>query len=182
MVAEERVAQGSTKEFCSAWPNQPDHNMIAYFGEGKYVRAVEICSSCGWIDFAALDGYAENAIKESLTRRAQQIAVAVDTEPFAFVERFDEVLSLEDIVTQALAAASLLDAADPKIHSRGRSIRVALMNEIRREMDVQYHNGIQNAASQMANALMELRKISISSSGTKTTSPNIDADQRPAKE
>lgn len=101
---------------------------------GKKVRWVEICSLCRWIDKDALDGWADNAIKESLSARAQRIAVAIGTEPFAFVQRSDEVLQLDEIVFQALGAASAcwenLRDAGVFDSTRAKEVGIALLAEV----------------------------------------------------
>lgn len=97
------AARGSDANYCSAYPQEP-HHMVSH-SAGKKVRWVEICSLCRWIDKDALDGWADNAIKESLSARAQRIAVAIETEPFAFVQSSSQVLQIEEILLQALAAA-----------------------------------------------------------------------------
>lgn len=102
-MTEPAPASGSTAAYCSAYPID-GHGMVARSG-GSKVRFVEICQYCGWIDGAALDAYADNAVKESLTARAGRIAVAVETEPFRFIQPSSGNLPLREILLQALAAA-----------------------------------------------------------------------------
>jgi len=102
-VSEPGAARGSSADYCSAYPAD-GHHMVSH-SAGRKVRWVERCQFCGWIDAEALDGWADNAIKESLSARAGRIAVATETEPFAFVQTSTEELPLSEILLQALAAA-----------------------------------------------------------------------------
>jgi hypothetical protein len=146
MTTEERTAQGPTALYCPNSGASLDledrrHHMVAIVGSGKLVRTVERCDLCGWIDFAALDGYAEAAIKESMEARAQRIAVAAETEPFSFVQRSDEKLTFEEVVFQALGAASMCwinqETGERSTghllfdSTRAKSIGLAFMEEIR---------------------------------------------------
>jgi hypothetical protein len=114
-------------------------------GGGLMVRSVDICSLCGWIDFAALDGWAENAIKLSLAKRAQAAGVASGTRPFAFVVLGDAAdLSLDDLLVQAFTAVSEIPRNEDGTPERGRAteiyhklraeiqrmIRIAVANEV----------------------------------------------------
>ena len=103
---------------------------------GEKVRWVESCSLCGWIDAAALDGWADNAIKEALSGRAQRIAVAAETEPFAFVQRSDEELTIAEIAFQSLGAASMCWEPRPSTQvfdsTRAKQIGERLLAEIER--------------------------------------------------
>lgn len=96
-------ARGSDANYCSAYPAE-GHAMVS-LSAGKKIRWVERCQFCGWIDGDALDGWADNAIKESLTARAGRIAVATETEPFAIVQPSSGELDIREILTQGLAAA-----------------------------------------------------------------------------
>ncbi len=126
--------QGSGPDYCSANPKDP-HHMVS-LSAGKAVRFVEICSLCDWIDGEALDGWAENFLKEQLSARAQRIAVAIETEPFAFVQRSDEDLTLEEVIGQALGAASTCwvgGTGDREFDSaRAKEVMTALLGEVRR--------------------------------------------------
>lgn len=95
--------RGSDANYCSAYPVD-GHHMVSR-SAGKKVRWVEICSFCGWIDTDALDAWADNAFKESLSKRAARIGVAVGTQPFAFVQPSTGELDLQEILTQALASS-----------------------------------------------------------------------------
>ena len=105
---------------------------------GQKVRWVEICSLCGWIDAAALDGWADNAIKENLTKRAQRITVAAESQPFVFVQQKGEELTLEEILFQALGAASMcwenVEAAGIFDSSRAKEVGMALLAEVNRAL------------------------------------------------
>lgn len=120
--------------------------MVSCSTGGKWVRWVEQCSLCKWIDASALDGWAENAIKLSLNKRSQQAALAAGTEPFAFVQGGDGAdLSLEDILVQAFSAIQVhgmqqgMDASTGKRMSQiykgtmaeiQRLIKIAVKNEL----------------------------------------------------
>jgi phage gp29-like protein len=85
---------------CSTFEFQTGANLI---------REVTQCSRCGWVDPAALDRWAEQALKESMDSISQRMALAASGEPFTFVESSAEPLSLKEALGQALAAASMLD-------------------------------------------------------------------------
>src|SRR4051812_29946605 len=93
-----------------------DHHMISIKVNSESIPYVERCSHCGWIDGASLEWWGHNIIKTSLSERAGRIALAAETEPFAFVQGSDgEDLTLEEILGQALGAASM--CWDPKPHT-----------------------------------------------------------------
>jgi hypothetical protein len=131
-----QTSMGPSAEYCPTAPND-GHHMVSR-SAGKLVRWVEICSQCGWIDAAALDGWAENAIKLNLSERAQNIALAAGTEPFTFVTRTGEdqqpePLALEEILAQALGAASMCWVERPKGEfngSRAKAVYDALWMEV----------------------------------------------------
>lgn len=104
--------------------------------DSKFIRFVDRCDFCGWIDGAALDRWAESAFKEQLTKRAQNIAVAAETEPFAFVQREGEGLSIEEICFQALGSASMCwigGTGSAEFDSlRAKAIGEALVREVKR--------------------------------------------------
>lgn len=116
---------------------------------GQKVRWVEICSLCGWIDGAALDGWADNAIKESLSARAARMAVAAETQPFAFVQSSGEDLTLEEILFQALGAASMCwvgGTGELEFDStRAKEIGLAVVSEVNRALHMAQHKGRQEA-------------------------------------
>jgi hypothetical protein len=104
------------------------------------VRFVEQCSLCCWIDGRALDGWAEAAIKESASKMAQRIAIATETEPFKFVQQHGQVLTLREILFQAMGAASvcwsersLMDAGEFD-STRAKRIAEALQAEVDRAL------------------------------------------------
>lgn len=113
-------ARGPDADYCPRYPAD-GHHMVSRSG-GRKVRWVEVCSVCGWINGAALDGYADNAVKESLTARAGRIAVAVETEPFSFVQPSSGDLPLREILTQAFAAVHLDGARQGLNSSHGRRL------------------------------------------------------------
>lgn len=98
------------------------------------IRMMTQCTRCGWVDPASLDRWADDAIKQSMTIRAQNIAVAAGTVPFTFVQRPDEPLELVEIVFQSLGAASMcwadIQAAGEFQSERASVIGQALMYEI----------------------------------------------------
>lgn len=99
-------ARGPAADYCPFAGGHEGHHMVSHSG-GQMVKWVEICSLCGWIDTAALDRWAADAIINAMTKRAQRIAVATETEPFTFVQSSTEELPLKEIVGQALGAASM---------------------------------------------------------------------------
>jgi hypothetical protein len=101
---------------------------------GQRVRFVEFCSFCGWINGAALDGYAESAIKEALTQRAQRIAVATETQPFAIVQPSSGDVSLREVLTQGLAAAYSVGLSQAFDDVRMRQILDILQGEVERHV------------------------------------------------
>jgi hypothetical protein len=101
----ENLGRGSDRDYCSAYPTD-GHHMVSH-SAGEKVRWVERCSLCGWIDAAALDGWVDHAIKEQMTKRAQRIALAAESEPFSFHQSSTEELTLEEVLFQALGAASM---------------------------------------------------------------------------
>ena len=107
---------------------------------GKKVRWVEICSLCGWIDAVALDGWAEAAIKENLSKQAQRIAIASETEPFAFVQATGQDLTLREILFQALGAASVSWVGGTGSLEfdgmRAKTIAIALQAEVDRALAI----------------------------------------------
>lgn len=115
-----------------------EHYMRSIRTGADKVVYVEQCATCLWIDPASLDWWADNAIKTALSARAQRIAIATETEPFAFVQQQGEALTLIEIVYQALGAASVcwehkdLLAAGMFDSTRAKAIGDALMAEIHR--------------------------------------------------
>jgi hypothetical protein len=94
-------------EVKSCSPDGTDHHMISIKTSSEMVPYVEQCQNCDWIDGASLNWWAENAIKESLSDRAKRIAVATESQPFAFVQNPHEELKLTEVLGQALGAVSV---------------------------------------------------------------------------
>jgi len=111
-----------------------EHYMISRrLADGRLVRYVECCNKCGWVDETSLDWWAENAIKNAMPKRAQRIALAADSEPFAFVQSFGEELTLDEILVQALAASAHAGrGVKEKEAARGAAILNALRAEVAR--------------------------------------------------
>lgn len=96
----------------------------------KYIRMIQQCSRCGWVNPVALDGWAEQAAKEMLPAAAQRTALAASGSTFAFVQTRGQVLSLREAVSQALAAANLLEVPpDPAAASRILNQLMAFIDE-----------------------------------------------------
>jgi hypothetical protein len=132
---EPEPALGPSRGYCPSSGGTEPHWMASQ-SAGKLVRFVEICKLCGWIDAEALDGWAENAIKVNATENAQNIALAAGTKPFAFVQREEDGLKLEEVLGQALGAASMCwdhpDRAGIFNSRRAKEIYVRLYAEVRR--------------------------------------------------
>lgn len=137
------AARGSDANYCSYWKAEGDanegHHMVSRsVPSASLIRFVELCSFCGWIDGAALDRWAEQAFKEQMGRNAQLIAVAAGTEPFAFAQMEGEELTLENVLGQALGAASMcwadVNAAGEFDSTRAARIYGALKAEVDRFM------------------------------------------------
>jgi hypothetical protein len=150
MADKTQAARGSDKDYCSYWGSKPGpdtdpdspHHMSSRSTGSKDVPFVEQCSFCGWIDGEALQRYADAAVKMSISHRAQRIAIAADMEPFAFVEVADHntPLTLDEILLQALAAASRAYRAEPLElldTERAKSIYIALKAEVDRSIEVE---------------------------------------------
>jgi hypothetical protein len=129
--------RGPARDYC---PGEAEGHAMVSRSAGQKVRWVEICSLCGWIDSAALDGWADNAIKESMTARAKRIAVAAETEPFAFAQQKGEELTLQEILFQSLGAASMcwesVDKAGVFDSTRAKEIGLALTAEVDRALAI----------------------------------------------
>ena len=113
-----------------------EHRMESIKTGSDLVPFVEQCSLCFWIDPVSLTWWAEDAVKKSLTKRATRIAVALDTEPFSFVQQDGEELTLDEMVFQALGAASVCwenpAGAGLFDSSRAKSIGDRLLAEVKR--------------------------------------------------
>jgi hypothetical protein len=111
----------------------------------KFIRHLTQCSRCGWVDPAALDRWAESAAKEQLTTRAQNIAVAAEIEPFSFVVRPGEPLSLEEAIGQAMGAVSMCWNPRPTGEfdsSRAKVVYDALIAEVQAALDKAWSSGV----------------------------------------
>lgn len=130
------------------------HHMVSVKTGAPGVPWVEQCQNCGWIDAASLQWWADNAVKMSLAERAQRIAVAVDTEPFAFVQRPDEELTLDEVLGQALGAASTCWSEKQVLQagefngSRAAAIYRALRAEVERFMKLDRQAALQSLQEQ----------------------------------
>lgn len=125
-------ARGPEADYCPLYP-EDGHDMVSR-SAGNKVRFVEICMSCGWINGAALDGYADNAIKEALTARAARIAVATETEPFSIVQPSSGEVTLREVLTQGLAAAYSAGLSGEFSDPRMRRILDILQGEVERHV------------------------------------------------
>lgn len=84
-----------------------EHVVVSIRTNSEMVPWIERCKECGTIDSRALEQTGQSIIKRSLSERAARIAVTADSEPFAFTQRSDEDLTLEEVLGQALGAASM---------------------------------------------------------------------------
>jgi hypothetical protein len=139
-VEDQTSEEWATKKCCDYFAGK-QHHMISVKTNSRLVPFVEQCTDCSWIDGASLDWWAEDAIKGALSKRAQRIAVATETEPFAFVQSPSELLTLDEVLIQALAAASARGAElGSKGHAsdgqRETAILLALRAEIQRFMRI----------------------------------------------
>ena len=125
-----------------------EHHMVSIkLGDDTSVGYVEICTRCNWIDEKSLQWWVDDAIKLSLSKRAQRIAIAASQTPFAFIQTRGEDLTLEEIMFQALGAASMCwvgGTGDLEFDSsRAKEIGLALMREVDRAMHMAQHAGRQ---------------------------------------
>lgn len=113
-----------------------EHRMVSVRTGSALIPFIERCGKCDWIDEAALTRAAEHAIKSAGTTRAQNIAVAIGTEPFAFVVRPGQDLDINEVLGQALGAASMCwefpDLAGEFDSTRAAQIYAALRGEVGR--------------------------------------------------
>lgn len=126
---------------CQNMPGMEHHMVSKKLDNGDTsVGYIEICTKCSWIDEMSLQWWVDDAIKQNLNARAKRIAVAAETEPFQFVQQRGEDLTLEEILFQALGAASVcwaekdLMAAGEFNSNRAKAISVALMQEMQRAL------------------------------------------------
>jgi len=73
----------------------------------KYIRAIDSCERCGWLDPVVLDRSAEQAHAELMTGLEQRIAMATGLKPFAFVLQTGYELTMPEAISQAMAAVSM---------------------------------------------------------------------------
>lgn len=112
--------------------------MLSVKTNSESVPYVETCLNCGWVDGLALNWWADNFLKTQLSARAARIAVATETEPFAFAQSSDSELTLEEVLFQALGAASVcwekkgLLQAGIFNSTRAKEIGLALLAEVQR--------------------------------------------------
>jgi hypothetical protein len=125
------------------------HYMISIKTGAKLVRFVERCAECGWIDPASLDWWAEDAIKNSNSERSKRIAIAAETQPFQFVQSSGEQTTLEEILFQALGAASVCwetpEGAGIFDSTRAKEIGMALLVEVNRALGMAQQLGAHRA-------------------------------------
>jgi hypothetical protein len=117
------------------------HEMISIkLSEGHPIGYIERCHRCGWIDEKSLEWWVEDAIKQNMSKRAQRIAVAAESNPFTFVQHTNEDLTLEEILFQALAAASMcwehVDQAGTFNSTRAKEVGMAMMREVNRALAI----------------------------------------------
>lgn len=123
------------------------HHMISIKTGATLVRFVEQCTDCDWIDPASLDWWAEDAIKNANSDRAKRISIAASMTPFQFVQSSGEELTLEEILFQALGAASMCwvgGTGDLEFDSvRAKEIGLAVLSEVNRALHMAQHKGRQ---------------------------------------
>lgn len=108
------------------------HQMIS-FKTNSIIGFVEQCERCGWIDAASLNWWAEDFLKQEISKRAQRIAVAIESQPFAFVQPPSGELSVAEVCAQALAAAATLTDEEGNFdRQRAVSILGRLSDEVER--------------------------------------------------
>lgn len=156
-------------EVKSCSPDGTDHHMISIRTNGELVPYVERCRDCGWIDGASLNWWAQDAIKNQLSERAQRMAVASDTDPFAFVQSAHEDLDLHEVLGQALGAASTCWSEKQLFNvgefdgSRATAVYEALVREVQRFQRLEVEQAVKNEHTRM---LSIMRKVLGSGSAT----------------
>lgn len=157
-------SKGVTENF-SACPTNGNvqHHMISIkLGEDSPVKFIERCDCCGWIDESSLQWWVEDAIKLNNSERAKRIAVAASNSPFQFVQQAGEELTLEEILFQALGAASIcwtdesLQKAGVFDSTRANEIGIALVREVQMAIDKSRAKGIREAATADVKDWMDL--------------------------
>lgn len=134
----DQTSPGWTRQACKVGDGEQGHLMISIKVLSELVPYVEQCEYCGWIDPTALQFHGENAIKNAQTNRAKRIAVAVESEPFQFAQSSTEELTLDEILGQALGAASVcwesIEAAGVFDSTRAGVVFRALKAEVDRAL------------------------------------------------
>ena len=82
-------------------------SMVTVETGATYIRMLDQCSRCGWVDPAGLDRWAQNAHSELMDGTQQRIAMASNLHPFSFVVQTGIPLTLPEAISQAMAAAAL---------------------------------------------------------------------------
>ena len=120
-----------------------EHEMVSLkMSNDCPVRYVEQCRKCQFIDEKSLQWWVEDAIKNSLSNRAKRIAIAAESQPFQFVQQKGEDLTLEEILFQAMGAASVCWAEKDRLmagefdSSRAKEIGEALLREVNRALQM----------------------------------------------
>ena len=115
-----------------------EHELVTILTGSHLIQAINICQICSWIDTEYLDATAANIVKRAVNERATRIAMAVESEPFSFHQSSGEDLPLQEILVQALAAATQMgiESADDNFdHNRAGAILRALSAEVERAME-----------------------------------------------
>jgi hypothetical protein len=102
MDEQNNVAQGSTADHCTRWPND-GHSMVVHMRGGAQL-SVKRCGGCGWIDFADLD-------EQVRSTRAAAAERAAWTRDIARMLR-DATGVAAELRPGYLAAAEWLDPSD----------------------------------------------------------------------
>jgi len=152
-------SHGVEDQTAEAWSGCNEHHMISVKTWSPKVPYVERCSFCGWIDSASLEWWADNAIKNSLNDRARRIAVATETQPFAFVQSSEQDLEFDEILGQALGSVSTCwvgGTGSLEFNSeRAAQIFNALRAEIARQFDLERENAGTRLAQWMRNSFSD---------------------------
>lgn len=134
------------------------HRMQSIKTNSEMVPYVEQCANCSWVDGASLNWWGHEILKRALSERAGRIAVAAETEPFAFVQSSHEDLTIEEVLGQALGAASMCWMEIRKIEglefdsTRAKAIYEALIREVSR-----FHRlDLEDAASRAVDSVKDL--------------------------
>lgn len=133
-----------------------DHRMISIKTSSPMVPWIERCQDCGLIDSHALEQTGHQIIKVSLSERAGRIAVTAESEPFAFTQNSFDDLDLQEVLGQALGAASVCWVGGTGSlefdGTRAKAIYEALMREVARFQRL----ALEDAATRAVEALPSL--------------------------